>query len=140
VHTVFHVASIVDLSPFVAPRMADINIEGTRTLLAACRDHGVSFFVYTSSIDVVFSGKPVANGDETLPRISSPELCPYGWTKAEAEKLVLAADGGKMRTVAIRPGHIYGPGDFMISQILSLVAEVRACNHVCVCVCVCVSV
>eukprot|EP00048_Salpingoeca_helianthica_P024003 m.29020 g.29020 ORF g.29020 m.29020 type:complete len:613 (-) comp9127_c0_seq1:24-1862(-) len=123
VHTVFHVASVVDLSPFLSSHMANINIEGTRALLAACRDHNVSFFVYTSSIDVVFTGRPVANGDETLPQISSPDLCPYGWTKSEAEKLVLAANSDTLHTVAIRPGHIYGPGDFMISHILGLVAE-----------------
>jgi hypothetical protein len=36
---------------------------------------------------------------------------------------VLAANTDKFRTAAIRPGHIYGPGDVMISIVLGLVRD-----------------
>lgn len=111
VESVFHVASRVgywgDLSAY-----RTTNVEGTRLLLERARAAGVKRFVYTSTPSVVIGreGLPVG-ADESLPY---PEryLSPYGPTKAEAERLVLAAnDPASFRTVALRPHFIFGPGD-----------------------------
>jgi nucleoside-diphosphate-sugar epimerase len=67
--------------------------------------------VYTSSASVVFNGVDLLDGDESLPYPKS-FLDFYTYTKAEAEKLVLAANGEDgLATVAIRPHSIFGPGD-----------------------------
>jgi len=110
-HTVFHLASLVDVGLRKNPGIVRINVEGTRNVVTACEEVGVPFLVYTSSEDVVLSTEPVTLGDESIPYPIAP-IHDYVRTKIEAEKLVLAADGRSgLRTVSIRPVHIYGPDD-----------------------------
>jgi len=86
------------------------NLGGTRNVLAACRAEGIGMLVYTSSPSVVHAGGDIEGGDESLP-YPSHFPAPYPATKAEAERLVLAANGPAMKTVALRPHLIWGPGD-----------------------------
>jgi sterol-4alpha-carboxylate 3-dehydrogenase (decarboxylating) len=80
-------------------------------MLEAARAHGVQRFVYISSGSVVYEGKDIENGDESLP-YSSVSQAPYADSKIAAEKLVLAENGkGGMATCALRPHVIFGPGD-----------------------------
>jgi nucleoside-diphosphate-sugar epimerase len=59
-----------------------------QTVIGACKKAGVSALVYTSSASVVYSGKDIVCGDESLPYVSSqPDA--YVQSKAEAEKLVI---------------------------------------------------
>lgn len=110
-HTVFHAASIVDVGLRPNPAIDAVNVGGTRNVVAAARARGVAHLVYTSSEDVVFSETPVRGGDESLPYPARP-MHDYVRTKIEAERLVLAADGVRgLRTVSLRPVHIYGPED-----------------------------
>lgn len=86
------------------------NVEGTRAVLDACRSRGVAKLVYTSSPSVVHGGGDQEGVDESAPypaRFDSP----YPETKAEAERMVLGADGDGLSTVALRPHLIWGPGD-----------------------------
>jgi nucleoside-diphosphate-sugar epimerase len=92
-----------------------VNVEGTRTLVAAALAAGVANFLYASSTGVTFSGAAVSGGDETLP---VPPVGgwndPYSESKAVAEGLVLAASStapGRMACVALRPNGIWGPGE-----------------------------
>lgn len=96
-----------------------INVGGTRTVLAACAAAGVQRCVYLSTYNVVFGGQCIEGGDETLPYFP-PHRHPdaYSRTKAEAEMAALAADGTPLarqaqllRTCALRPAGIYGPGE-----------------------------
>ena len=87
-----------------------INVEGTRNVLAACREHGIRFLVHTSSPSVVHSGGDIEGGDESLP-LATHFSAPYPETKAEAERMVIAADGENLKTTALRPHLIWGPGD-----------------------------
>lgn len=111
--TVFHCAAVMNFLGLarrpVRQGVFDINVGGTGNVIRACRDAGASRLVYTSSHNVCFSRRPVLNGDESQPYATS-FLDLYSETKAEAEKLVLAADGtGGLRTAALRPGGIWGP-------------------------------
>lgn len=110
-HTVFHLASVVDVSLRRNPVIEEVNVGGTRNVVEACRESGVPFLVYTSSEDVVFSEIPCSGGDESLPYPARP-LHDYVRTKIEGEKIVRGADAhGGLRTCVIRPVHIYGPDD-----------------------------
>lgn len=106
--TVFHVASKAgywgDPAEFEA-----INVHGTENLLAACREQGVARFVYTSTPSVVGYGIE-ADGIDSAPYPNTWES-PYGETKARAERLVLAANGPDLATVALRPHLIIGERD-----------------------------
>jgi 2-alkyl-3-oxoalkanoate reductase len=94
---------------------AEINIEGTRHLIEACKAEGVRKLVYTSTPSVIGYAHE-AEGIEQAPYPTSWES-PYGETKAIAEQAVLAAngaplpDGGKLATVSLRPHLIIGPRD-----------------------------
>jgi len=96
-----------------------VNVQGTQNILKACIQHGVSRLVYTSTFNVVFGGQEIENGDESLPYLPL-HLHPdhYSRTKSLAEMAVLKANGtalrgssGVLRTCALRPAGIYGPGE-----------------------------
>lgn len=96
-----------------------VNIQGTQNILKACTVRGVSRLVYTSTFNVVFGGQVIENGNESLPYLPL-HLHPdhYSRTKSLAEMAVLKANGtalqtgpGVLRTCALRPAGIYGPGE-----------------------------
>jgi nucleoside-diphosphate-sugar epimerase len=87
-----------------------INVEGTRHVLTGCLEGRVPRLVYTSSPSVVFDGEDHENAGNDLPYAEHFEAA-YPETKAAAEKLVLAANGPQLATVALRPHLIYGPRD-----------------------------
>lgn len=92
------------------PEFERTNVSGTRNVLAACRAEGIGLLVYTSSPSVAHAGGDIEGGDESLP-YPSHFPAPYPATKAEAERLVLAANGPELKTAALRPHLIWGPGD-----------------------------
>lgn len=111
VDAVIHTVAAVNQLPGKQPLMYDINVQGTRNVIAACQSARVPRLVYTSSIDVVFDGTPIADGDETL---SYPRrhLDYYSETKMLAEQAVIAANGvGGLATVSLRAPGLYGPHD-----------------------------
>ncbi len=88
----------------------DINVKGTEAALDGCLSQGIRFFVHTSSPSVVHGGGDIEGGDESLP-YPAKFTSAYPATKAIAEQRVLAANGDQIRTVALRPHLIWGPGD-----------------------------
>ncbi|TQM31848.1 NAD-dependent epimerase/dehydratase family protein [Nocardia bhagyanarayanae] len=85
------------------------NVEGTRNLIAAARDAGVSRFVYVSSPSVATSYETDRFGiDESEPYVDAPKSL-YVATKVVAEQYVLAADSSGFTTCALRPRMIWGP-------------------------------
>lgn len=107
---VFHVASKVAMWGNAAD-FEKQNVSVTRMVLHAASEAGVKAFVYTSSPSVIAGGEDLRGVDETYP-YPNHYLAEYPKTKAAAERLVLAADQvGGMRTLALRPHLIFGPGD-----------------------------
>lgn len=113
---VFHVASRIgdwgDYEDFHRT-----NVTGTRNVLDACRAHGVGRLIYTSTPSVVHSGGDIEGADESLPYPEHFESH-YPHTKALAERAVLEANGDSLRTVALRPHLIWGPGDTQLTPRL----------------------
>jgi nucleoside-diphosphate-sugar epimerase len=114
--TVIHVAAKAGMWGPAAEYEAS-NITATQRLLDACVARGVSSLVFTSSPSVTFDGGDAKGADESLP-YPATFLAHYPRTKAEAERRVLAANGtphatggGVLRTCALRPHLVYGPGD-----------------------------
>lgn len=117
---VFHVAARVGVwGPVEGFRVQ--NVDATDALLAAARAAGAKRFVFCSSPSVVYSGRPLAGVDESLP-LTDATLCPspYPVTKAEAERRVRKANGADLRTVALRPHLVWGPGDrHLVPRVLA---------------------
>ena len=92
---VLHIAGVVnapDRAGFVAG-----NIDGTRAILTAASAAGVARFVHVSSLAA-----------------REPGLSLYGWSKAEAERLVIASDRD---WTILRPAAVYGPGDMEMRDL-----------------------
>jgi len=107
--TIFHMAAKAGIwGPW--EEYYSINVIGTANVLAACRTHRISNLVYTSTPSVVFNRADIVGCDETLP-YGRRYLCHYAHTKAVAEKMVLAVNSASLRTVALRPHLVWGPGD-----------------------------
>ena len=108
---VFHNASVVHTKQNQKDFVWKVNLEGTRNAMKGCRAAQVPKLVYVSSGSVVYEGKDIENGDESLP-YSSISQAPYADSKIAAEREVLAANGeGGVATVALRPHVIFGPHD-----------------------------
>lgn len=116
VDTVFHVAAVINTltlaRPSVRRQVYGVNVEGTECVIQACKAAGVKKLIFTSSITVAVDG-PIRGGDETAPYVGTDGLRDlYSQTKSKAEKLVLDADDSNgLRTAAVRPGGVWGPGD-----------------------------
>ncbi|XP_048868841.1 3 beta-hydroxysteroid dehydrogenase type 7-like [Brienomyrus brachyistius] len=114
---VIHTASLVDVWHRVPEETIHrVNVQGTANVIEACMESGIQYLIYTSSMEVVgpnIKGDPFIRGNED----SLYEVChemPYPKSKAEAERLVLDANGKKGKeglslwTCALRPTGIYG--------------------------------
>jgi len=86
------------------------NVVATRNLMNACIDAGVKRFVLTSTPSVTFDGTDAEGAGQDLP-YPATFLTDYPETKAQAEKLVVAANGPTLATTALRPHLIWGPRD-----------------------------
>ena len=118
VEAVIHVAAKAGPGLY-APDFVAANVLGTGNVLDACRHHGIPYLVHTSSPSVVHGGGDIEGGDESLP-YPDHFAAPYPATKAEAEKMVLAASDTTLLTCALRPHLIWGPGD---NQLLPRLIE-----------------
>jgi 3beta-hydroxy-delta5-steroid dehydrogenase/steroid delta-isomerase len=129
VDTVFHTAAIINTLTLARPSVRrlvyGVNVLGTECVIRASRAEGVKRLVFTSSIAVAVD-TPVREGDESLPYVGPdglPDL--YSQSKSRAEKLVLEAhDKDGLRTAAIRPGGVWGPGEgaMMVQDFLKHLA------------------
>lgn len=125
VDTVFHTASLTDPSAeYDAIRR--VNVDGSARVLKACLATGVRNLIYTSTTSVIFAGHDIEGLSEDECPYPRRYLDPYSQTKAEAEKLLIAANGTvnsqgqKICTVSLRPHAIFGPRDtHFIAELIS---------------------
>jgi nucleoside-diphosphate-sugar epimerase len=122
---VFHCAAHVgDTDPY--PLFHQSNVIGTSNVIDACKQAGVKRLVHVSTEAVLVNDECLplnnVNEDHKLAKPAS-ELYPYSKSKAEAERLVLEANGSELTTVACRPRLIWGKGDTVIFPRLAEAAR-----------------
>jgi len=110
VDVVFHTAAYVELGVVDEARMDRINVEGTRNVLEAAQQAGVSKLIYCSTIGIYGDthGQIV---DETFERTQKSFSSAYDRTKYEAQLLVDRAAHGGLHTISVMPSGIFGPDD-----------------------------
>lgn len=108
-HCAAHVGSWGDPSEFRAA-----NVGGTANVIEAANTAGVKRLIHLSTEAVLLDGRSLNGVDETTPIPKSGHLSAYAATKAEAERLVIAANGPDLETVTVRPRFIWGPEDAVI--------------------------
>ncbi len=115
---VVHAAAKVD----VVGRWRDyerVNVQGTTSVVEACRAVGVGRLVHVSSPSVAHAGAAVV-GAGAEPAHPTAARGHYARSKALAEQVALAADGGPLAVLAVRPHLIWGPGD---TQLIARIVE-----------------
>lgn len=112
--SVVHIAAKVSVSGPLED-YEHVNIEGTRTLLDAAQEAGVSRWVHISSPSVAHSGDSIigAGADAADPHTARGN---YASTKAAGELLALAADSATFRVLVLRPHLMWGPGDTQLTE------------------------
>lgn len=127
VDVVFHTASFISWNPNDTDKLDKINIKANKDIIDACIEFNVSKLIYTSSIDAIYEGKPIKDGNETLP-YPKKFIDHYSYTKAMAEKDVISANNPNgLLTCSLRTAGIYGPGDR--TRLPSIIDVLRKGNY-----------
>lgn len=107
---VIHSAAVVDWGTRTDEEVYAVNVDGTRHVVEACKANNIRHLVFTSSLDAIYSGKPLVDVDEShlYPAVHKTSYCR---SKYLAEELIVKENSEQLRTVAIRPSDIYGEAD-----------------------------
>ncbi|XP_078392065.1 3 beta-hydroxysteroid dehydrogenase type 7-like [Cetorhinus maximus] len=126
VDLIIHTAALIDVWGRNSPsKIWAINYQGTRNVINACKEMGIQFLLHTSSMEVVgpnAKGEHFIRGDEDTPYAIELEG-PYAQSKAQAEEMVLSANGAAVAggktlvTCALRPTGIYGENNGMMEKL-----------------------
>lgn len=119
---VLHLAAKVDVLGPLADYVRT-NVEGTRSVIDACRTQGVGRLVQVSSPSVAHGGRPLC-GALAEPADPGAARGHYARTKAQSELLALAADSPDLAVLAVRPHLVWGPGDTQL--VARLVSRARS--------------
>lgn len=92
-------------------KIQEVNVEGTRRLLDACRAVGNPRFLFASTVVTGDAKGELLTEDTKLPVETA-----YGRSKQEGERLVRESG---LDTVIIRPSHVYGPGGWYESEFVN---------------------
>lgn len=107
--TVYHSAALS--SPWGdSDVFKQINVDGTRNVVEACKQHGVQRLVHVSSTSVFFNYRDLHNHRDDEP-YAAPQACAYSDSKRWAEELVLEAAANGLNAFTIRARAVFGDGD-----------------------------
>jgi len=113
---VHHCAAIVSTTPGEEREIFEANVIGTRNLLRAAREAGVSRVVVSGSLSAV-GHDPNRPSDETMPFYPFEKLTAYSHTKAGVEHECLKAFADGLDVVIATSCAILGPNDFKPSRM-----------------------
>jgi nucleoside-diphosphate-sugar epimerase len=107
---VIHSAAIIDWGTKSEEEVVAVNVGGTKNIIKACQDLEIRNLVVTSSLDAVFTGKPLINISESQPYPETHHTI-YCETKKITELVSLEANSKTLNVVILRPSDIYGEAD-----------------------------
>lgn len=98
-----------------------VHVEGTHNVIAASRRAGAGRIVHVASQAVMFGGRDLfeMREEDPYPR----HIDPYSATKAEGERLALAANGDGIEVTSLRPAVVWGRGDTTVLPIMARLAR-----------------
>lgn len=107
---IIHCAAIIDWGTRTREEVLSVNLGGTKNVIKACKQFGIQSLVFTSSLDAVFSGKPLIdiNEQQAYPDTYYTVYCE---SKVLGELEVLNASSSNLNTCILRPSDIYGEAD-----------------------------
>ena len=107
----FHVAADYRLGARHPEQLYRTNVEGTRSLLEACRAAGIARVVYTSSVATMGLPADGSPGREDTPVALADMIGHYKRSKFLAEELVREFVRNGLPVVIVNPSTPIGPGD-----------------------------
>jgi nucleoside-diphosphate-sugar epimerase len=93
-----------------ADKIDEVNVEGTRRLLSACKAADGPRFVFTSTVVTGDARGALLDEGSELPVETA-----YGRSKQEGERLV---QGSGLTNAIIRPSHVYGAGGWYVEEFV----------------------
>jgi nucleoside-diphosphate-sugar epimerase len=128
VDAIVHAAA--DMETHHATRlMQETTVAGTQRLLDAARKAGVGRFLHVSSQAVYGFDVDYHDADETTPMRPSPYA--YCETKRLAEEAVWAAGRHGLPVTVVRPGFVYGPGDYRsLPPVVAMLRQGKIKAHI----------
>jgi nucleoside-diphosphate-sugar epimerase len=117
---VIHSAAIIDWGTKSKEEVLAVNAGGTENVIKACINLGIRNLIVTSSLDAVFTGKPLVDIDENQPYPDTHATI-YCESKKLTEKIALNANSDNLKVVILRPADIYGEADpYHIDSLIDL--------------------
>jgi len=108
---VFHIAGFISYWILDAGIMKAVNVDGTRAVVEACLEYGVSRLVHVSSVGAIGFRSDGKEADEATP-FNWPESFGYMTTKRDGQRIVQeAASERGLDAVVVNPASVMGPGD-----------------------------
>lgn len=109
--TVYHIAGVVDITGTKDKQVWNVNYEGTKNVVAACKKCGVRTLIFCSSVDAI----PTSEEMNVIREIRSfdPDLLEgaYAKSKASATQYVLDSADESLRVCVVHPSCCIGPYD-----------------------------
>jgi len=110
VDAVIHCAAVIDWGTHPENYVFDVNVKGTEHIIQACKELKIEYLVFTSSLDAVYTGKPLRNIDDTQAYPTHFHNM-YCQSKIFGEIRAKEANYENLKTCILRPSDIYGPAD-----------------------------
>jgi dihydroflavonol-4-reductase len=126
IDVVVHLAAKISIKGDPDGSIQKINVDGTRNILESARQRGVKKFIHFSSIHT-FQQEPLNEVLDERRAIVDSNAFAYDRSKAEGEKIVLAAAKDGYDAVVLCPSAIIGPMDYEPSLIGTAMLELF--NH-----------
>lgn len=127
---VIHAAGLVSIVAKAPRAVYEVNVTGTRNVIACCRRFGAEKLVYVSSVHAI----PERPGVLREVSAFSPATVhgSYAQTKAAATRAVLESAKTGLDVSVVHPSGILGPGDYGNAHLTQLVLDylagrLRAC-------------
>ena len=120
---VIHTAGLIDVTGEMSQRLYDVNVTGTKNVLALCAIYQVDKLVHVSSVHAIpETGQPTLQTEITA---FSPDTVVGGYakTKAEATQAVLDAAANGLPAVVVHPSGIIGPYDEGRNHLVQMVRD-----------------
>lgn len=123
IDVVFHLAGIIEIGSANKKKMEEVNIEGTKNIVKACKAMNVKKLIYTSSVHAIPEKKKNEIITETKEFSKKYVKGNYAKTKAEATKYLLEKVEDDLEIIIVHPSGVIGPYEYIQSNLGQLIID-----------------
>ena len=118
---VFHLAGIIEIGSGNKKKVHEVNVNGSKNVVAACKMAHVKKLVYTSSVHAI----PEKEGLITETKTFSKDLVKgtYAKSKAEATEYILNSNSDDLEVIIVHPSGVIGPYEYIKSNMGQLIID-----------------